>query len=151
MLGEKVENFTLEDQDGKLFDLYENLDKNVLLIFYPKDNSKVCSKQLKNYQLQEKMFQEKKIKVVGINIDNVKSHRKFCNDLNLKIPLLFDKKKMISRKFRALNLFGFNKRKMVLIDTTGKIVLEQDISYFNFPLAEEILANIEKLKILKKT
>ena len=151
MLGEKVENFALEDQNGKLFDLYENLDKYVLLVFYPKDNSKVCSKQLKNYQLQEKMFQEKKIKVVGINIDNVESHRKFCDKIHISIPLLFDEKKKISRKFNALNFLGFNKRKMVLIDTSCKIVLEEDIQYLNFPLTEEILSKIEKLKILQKT
>ena len=151
MVGEKVENFRLKDQDGNFFDLYENLDKNILIIFYPKDNSRVCSEQLKNYQLQKNLFLEKNIKVVGINIDNVESHRKFCDKIHISIPLLFDEKKKISRKFNALNFLGFNKRKMVLIDTSGKIVLEQDIQYLNFPLTEDILSKIGKLKILQKT
>ena len=151
MVGEKVENFRLKDQNGIFFDLYENLDKNILIIFYPKDNSRVCSEQLKNYQLQKNLFLEKNIKVVGINIEDVESHRKFCDKINISIPLLFDEKKKISHRFKALNLLGFNKRKMVLIDTNGKIVLEQDIQYLNFPLTEDILSKIGKLKILQKT
>lgn len=151
MIGEKVENFRLKDQHGNYFDLYENLDKNILLIFYPKDNSRVCSEQLKNYHLQENLFLEKNIKVIGINIEAVDSHKKFCDKINIQIPLLFDEKKEISRKFKALNFLGFNKRKMVLIDTNGKIALEQDISYLNFPTGGEILSKIEKLKISQKT
>ncbi len=151
MIGQEVENFRLQDQNGNLFDLYDNLNTNILLVFYPKDNSKVCSKQLKNYQLQESFFLKNDIKVIGINVEDVKSHKKFCDDEDIRIPLLFDKKKLISRKFEALNFLGINKRKMVLIDKNRKVVLEQDISYFNFPTAEKILEKIEKLKILQKT
>ena len=50
MLDEVVENFILKDQD-KDFNLYENLDRKVLLVFYPKDNTPVCNLQLTNYDL----------------------------------------------------------------------------------------------------
>ena len=151
MSDKKIENFRLRDQYGNFFDLYDHLDENILLVFYPKDNSRVCTEQLKNYQLQEDLFLKNNIKVVGINVESVDSHKRFCDNKDITIPLLFDENKLVSRKFRALNLLGFNKRKMVLIDTKREVVLEQDIPYFNFPSCEEILAKIEKLKILQKT
>jgi thioredoxin-dependent peroxiredoxin len=151
MIGEKVDNFRLKDQNGNSFDMYENLNKNILLVFYPKDNSRVCSKQLQNYQIREDLFAKKDIKVIGINIDDINSHKKFCEDKGIKLPLLFDERKAISRKFKALNLVGMNKRRMILIDKNKRIVLEQDVSYLNFPSAEEIVQKIEKSKILPKT
>ena len=48
MVGDPVENFILKDQDGKNFNLYDNLNKKVLLVFYPKDNTPVCNLQLTN-------------------------------------------------------------------------------------------------------
>ena len=46
MLNETAPNFRLKDQNGNEFELYNNLDQKVLLVFYPKDNSPVCTKQL---------------------------------------------------------------------------------------------------------
>lgn len=56
MVGQSVQNFILPDQNGNDFDLYKNLDKNILLVFYPKDNSPVCSRQLSDYYLNKKNF-----------------------------------------------------------------------------------------------
>ncbi len=147
MVGKEAENFQLKDQHGKVFDLYKNLDKKILLIFYPKDGTTVCSRQLSHYQLNESQFRNKNIRLIGINIDNSESHRKFCGEINIKFPLLSDENKTISRKFGALNLLGINKRKLVLIDTDKRIVLEKDASYFNYPLADEIIGITELLKI----
>jgi thioredoxin-dependent peroxiredoxin len=142
MIGEDVDNFRLKDQYGNLFDLYENLDKNVLLVFYPKDNSRICSKQLQNYQIREDLFLKRGIKVIGINIESIKSHKIFCDDKEIRFPILFDENKEISRKFKALNIFGFNKRKIVLVDKNRKIGLERDLPYYNFPTAEELCSGI---------
>lgn len=146
-VGKEVENFRLKDQHGNIFDLYKNLDKKILLIFYPKDSSTVCSKQLSNYQLNKTRFQDKNIRVIGINIDTTESHRQFCEEINIDFPLLSDENKMISRRFGALNLLRFNKRKLVLIDTDKKIVLEKEVSYFSYPSADEIIRSAELLKI----
>ena len=146
MVGHEVENFRLKDQHGNIFDLYENLDKKVLLIFYPKDNTAVCSSQLRNYQFHESKFQSKGIRLVGINIADSKSHKVFCEEINIDFQLLSDENKTISRRFGALNLLGSNKRKLVLIDTNKEIVLEEEVSYFSYPSADEIINRIEVLK-----
>ena len=142
MVGDEVDNFRLKDQYGNLFDLYENLERNILLVFYPKDNSRICSKQLQNYQIREELFLKKDIKVIGINIDSIKSHKSFCDVKEIRFPILYDENKVISRKFKALNLLGFNKRKLVLVNKNRKVSLERDLSYYNFPTAEELLSGI---------
>jgi peroxiredoxin Q/BCP len=142
MVGDEVDNFRLKDQYGNLFDLYENLERNILLVFYPKDNSRICSKQLQNYQIREELFLKKDIKVIGINIESIKSHKSFCDVKEIRFPILYDENKVISRKFKALNLLGFNKRKLVLVNKNRKVSLERDLSYYNFPTAEELLSGI---------
>jgi peroxiredoxin Q/BCP len=142
MVGDEVRNFRLKDQNDNLFDLYENLDRNILLVFYPRDNSRVCSKQLQNYQIREDLFLKKDIKVIGINIESIKSHKSFCDEKEIRFPILFDENKMISKQFKALNLFGFNKRKVVLIDKNRKVAMERDLPYYNFATTEELLRDI---------
>ena len=79
-IGMEVENFQLNDQYNNKFDLYENLDQDVLLAFYPKDNTPVCTKQLVDYTLNQEELKKFGIKIIGINIDPVESHRSFCSN-----------------------------------------------------------------------
>ena len=127
MVGEVAENFSLDDQDGNIFNLYENLDQSILLVFYPKDDSLVCTEQLNNYQEELQLLKNSGIKVVGINTNFEKSHRSFCNKLSLEFPLLADKTKSVSRQFKALNIFGINKRKLVLINRNRTIEFEKTV------------------------
>ena len=127
MVGEIAEDFTLKDQYGNIFNLYENLDENILLVFYPKDDSPVCSMQLSNYQKEHQLLKKSGIKVIGINTNSEKSHKSFCNKLSLQFPLLSDKTKNVSRQFNALNIFGINKRKLVLINRNKTIEFEKTV------------------------
>lgn len=140
-----VENFKLKDQHGNEFDLYDNLGEKILLIFYPKDNSLVCSRQLAHYQENYGRFKSDNIKLIGINIDDLQSHRKFCDEKGISFPLLADKNKAVSRAFGALNILGMNKRKLVLIGTDKRILYEENVSYLNYPLAEELLEKFNNL------
>jgi peroxiredoxin Q/BCP len=56
--GDIAPNFKLKDQNGNDFELYENLNKKVLLIFYPKDETPVCSTQLAEYNNNRHEFDE---------------------------------------------------------------------------------------------
>lgn len=144
MIGETVENFILKDQMGNDFNLYENLDKKVLLVFYPKDNSPVCSRQLSNYSNNKKTFEDYDIKVAGINIESGQSHISFCNSLGIDMPMLSDETKDISKKFNALSLLGMNKRKLVLIGRDKKILFEKSsipVFYFSTDKIIEMLKN----------
>ena len=147
-IGDIVENFTLKDQNGNEFDLYGNLDKKVLLVFYPKDNSPVCSRQLSEYQFNIDEFNKNGIKVVGINTESVDSHLTFCNNQQINFPLLSDIDKKVSRSFDALTLLGLNKRKIVLIDTDKKIKYTKSVAAFRYPGSGYIFEELNKLQIV---
>jgi peroxiredoxin Q/BCP len=141
----KAENFILKDQYGNDFELYKNLDGYILLIFYPKDNSLVCSKQLSNYQLNINKFKENGIQPVGINIETIGSHRLFCGNKNINFPILSDPDKIVSEKLNALNFLSVNKRKLVLINSKKEIVYQKSNFTFNYTKTDKI---IEELRIL---
>jgi peroxiredoxin Q/BCP len=137
-----AENFILRDQHGNNFELYKNLDKNILLIFYPKDNSLVCSKQLRDYQSNINKFTEAGIKPVAINIESVDSHKSFCDNKEINFPVLSDSKKSVSRKFNALNLLSLNRRKIVVINPSREVIYEKNMHGLNYLKTEEILADL---------
>ncbi len=85
--GDIAPNFILKDETGKDFELYKNLDKQILLVFYPKDDTPVCSTQLAEYNDNLDEFIKNEIKVIGINADSVQSHLDFCTKLKIKFPL----------------------------------------------------------------
>ena len=147
-VGDKVENFKLEDQFGNQFDLYENLDKNVLLVFYPKDNTPVCTTQLKNYSTNAGEWEKYDIKVIGINIDPIESHKSFCQNNDIDFPILSDPDKQISKQFDALNLFGQNKRKLVLIDKSKKVRFIKSTLPFIYLKSSEIMNYLKQEGLL---
>ncbi len=148
MVGDKAADFSLKDQDGNEFDLYENLDKKVLLVFYPKDNSLVCTKQLTNYKENEKLFDEYGIKIIGINIEDETSHGAFCRKIGADFPVLADVDKSVSKQFDAVNLLGINKRKLVLIGTDKRIIFEKSVLSVFYTKAEEIIKSLKELKLI---
>jgi peroxiredoxin Q/BCP len=145
MVGEITKDFNLKDHNGNTFNLYENLDENILLVFYPKDDSPVCSMQLSNYQENHHLLKKSGIKVIGINTNSEKSHKSFCNKLLLTFPLLADKTKNVSRQFKALNIIGINKRKLVLINRHKKILYEKTVLPNRYLSASIIIKLVKQL------
>lgn len=145
MVGQSVQNFILPDQNGNDFDLYKNLDKNILLVFYPKDNSPVCSRQLSDYYLNKKKFLDKNIKIVGINIGTKQQHQSFCASLKIDFPMLSDETMEISKNFNAINIFGMNKRKVVLIGIDKKILFEKSTLPIFYDNSEHLLEMISQV------
>jgi peroxiredoxin Q/BCP len=138
----KVENFILKDQSGNDFELYKQLDKPVLLVFYPRDGSLICSRQLENYQQNMSVFEEAGIRPVGINIESIDSHNTFCRMKSIRFPLLSDADKSVSRRFGALNLFDVNKRKLVLINSLREIAYERIIPIYRYDSAVKCVNEI---------
>jgi len=126
MIGEKAPDFTLKDQFGNDFHLYEKIGKPVLLLFYPKDDSLICTKQLCDYDINLNRFIEKGINVAAISFDSVESHLKFSKKHKLNYPLLSDSEKNVGKLYFAISVFGSMKRKTVLIDEVGFVRMEDE-------------------------
>jgi len=144
-VGDTAPNFILKDEKGNEFELYKNLDRKILLVFYPKDDTPVCSSQLSEYNHNLDEFSKLGIKVIGINADTIQSHVEFCNKLEIKIPLLADENKNISRQYGALNLFGMNKRVLILIGTNKKVLWIAPTLTIKYIKTSEILRRISAL------
>ena len=142
--GDIASNFLLKDEAGKDFELYKNLDKKVLLAFYPKDDTLVCSTQLADYNDNLDDFIKNGVKVIGISTDSVESHSNFCSKLKLNFPLLADEDRTVSKQFDAVNFLGMSKRLLVLIGTDRKVLWTGSTLSITFIKSEEIL---EKVKL----
>lgn len=150
-VGDIVSNFKLKDETGKDFELYKNLDKQILLVFYPKDDTLVCSNQLAEYSNNLDEFIKNGIKVVGINSDSVQSHKDFCTKLNIKFPLLADEEKKVSRQFDAINFLGMNKRLLVIIGIDRSVLWTATSLPVTFIKTKEILEKAKSLNSKEMT
>ena len=145
--GDIAPNFTLKDQNGNDFELYKNLTAKILLVFYPKDNTPVCSSQLAEYNSKINEFRRHEIKLVGISTDSVISHREFSSKLKLNFSLLSDVDKSVCKIYKALNFLGFTKRKLVLIDIDKKILWIGNMLSVNYLKSGEIFDSIKRLAL----
>ena len=145
MVGSKAYDFKLKDQHGNNFVLSENLDSNVMLVFYPKDNTYVCSKQLNDYNNNLDNFIERGLKVVGISVDSRDSHSNFSKKCGFKFPILSDEDKSVSKKYGALNLLGMSKRKIIIVDKELNVIYEDLL----FPLFYRSADRLMEINLLK--
>jgi peroxiredoxin len=89
-VNDKAPDFSLEGDDGKLYRLSEHLGERVLLVFYPGDNTPVCTRQLCEYRDGIESFADLGVSVVGISSDDLESHRDFRSKHDLPFVLLSD-------------------------------------------------------------
>ncbi len=143
-LGDQAPLFSLKNQVGQKVSLQDFQNKkNVLLIFYPGDNTPGCTKQLCSIRDDFSRFQKLDTVVFGINHGDDKSHQKFIDKHEFPFDLLIDTNKEISKKYKALKfIFGYEsiKRSVVLIDKQGKIVFLKR----GMPSDQEIIESLKK-------
>lgn len=98
--GKLAPEFILKDQDGKEVKLSSFRGKhNVLIAFYPKDFTGGCTTELKGFRDEHDVFVKADVKVLGVSIDPVDSHKKFCAELKLPFQLLSDEGGKVSKLY----------------------------------------------------
>jgi peroxiredoxin Q/BCP len=132
--GAQAPNFTLKDQDGKRVTLSELRGKNVVLIFYPGDDTPVCRRQLCDFRDRWEMAREKNTLVFGVNPQSAERHTGFRAHNNLPFPLLVDKGQRVGSLYNAAGLVP--RRTVYLIGGDGRV----RYSRRGRPPAEEVLA-----------
>ncbi len=127
-LHQKAPLFSLSDQGGKTHSLADYLGRWVFLYFYPKDDTPGCTIEACSVRDNFSAFQKAGIVVLGVSVDNIRSHDKFAKKYALPFPLLSDEekkvvnlygvwgqKKMMGREYMGTNRMSF------FIDPEGKI------------------------------
>jgi peroxiredoxin Q/BCP len=93
--GDKAPDFTAKDQDGNAISLSDYKGKNVILYFYPQDDTPTCTKEACNFRNNYQSLLGKGFAVIGVSMDNEKSHKKFIKKYSLPFPLITDPDKKI--------------------------------------------------------
>lgn len=119
-VNDKAPDFVLEDDQGGQFSLSEHAGEKVLLVFYPGDNTPVCTKQLCDYRDGVEAFEGLGVKVVGISNDGAESHRNFRAKYELPFSLLTDPGLKVAAKYDSKGMLGM-KRSVFLVDEEGVI------------------------------
>jgi peroxiredoxin Q/BCP len=118
-VGSPAPEFTLPDQDGKSVALSSLRGKNVVLVFYPKDETSVCRQQLCEFRDEWETVKAKNAVVFGVNADSANSHTKFRERHKFPFPLLIDKGQQVAKLYSASGLIV--KRTVYLIGPDGMI------------------------------
>jgi peroxiredoxin Q/BCP len=99
--GKKAPEFTLDDQDGKKVSLSEFKGKDVLVYFYPKDDTPGCTKEACGFRDFWKDLQKAGVVVLGISPDDGESHRDFIRKYKLPFTLLSDPDRKMMKEWGA--------------------------------------------------
>jgi len=119
-VNDKAPPFVLEDDQGKQFSLADRAGHKVLLVFYPGDNTPVCTKQLCDYRDGVEAFAGLGVEVVGISNDSAESHRQFREKYDLPFTLLTDPDLSVAERYDSKGVLGM-KRSVFLVDEAGVI------------------------------
>jgi thioredoxin-dependent peroxiredoxin len=127
MVNQPAPDFTLKDGNGAEWRLSEHQGKVVVLLFYPGDETPVCTRQMCSVRDRWEDYRETGAEVVGISSDSVESHKKFAEHHELPLRLLSDPDRDVARKYSAISLIpGRVARSVFVIDANG-IVRYSDV------------------------
>ncbi len=126
--GENIPKFEANDANGNKVKSTDFKGKKHVIYFYPKDFTPGCTTEADEFSKDYKKFQKKEIEIIGVSPDDVDSHKKFCDKMGIKFPLLADTEKEISQKFGVWGKKKFMGREYMgvirstfLVNETGKI------------------------------
>jgi peroxiredoxin Q/BCP len=147
-LGSAAPDFTLPSQEGTPVRLQDYRGKWVVLYFYPKDQTAGCTREAHNFQSDQSKYDQHNTVVLGVSVDSVGSHKKFCTKEGLNFKLLADTGGQVSSSYGSLTNLVFAKfasRHTFLIDPSGKI-MKVYTSVNPFRHSEEVLASLDQLQ-----
>jgi peroxiredoxin Q/BCP len=148
VVGDTIPSFILKDQDGKDFEVKDHIGKKILVIyFYPKDESAVCTKESCSFRDSFADFEKAGATVIGINYGSVESHKSFQQNHQLPFVLLSDPDNKVYKLFGVKKKFMFTGRETFVVDKNGKIVFAFD-SFTNGP--EHSRKTLEFIKQMKE-
>jgi peroxiredoxin Q/BCP len=119
-VGAPAPDFTAQDQDGQTVTLSKLRGKNVVLVFYPADETPTCTTQLCEFRDRWPKVQEKNTVVFGVNPGSAEKHRKFKANRSFPFPLLVDTDQKIAKLYQS-DAWFVPKRTVYLIGKDGKI------------------------------
>jgi len=143
-VGDTAPDFTLAGTNGA-FHLADHRGQTVVLVFYPGDDTKVCTKQLCEYTDRWDDLSGLDATIVGISGKDLASKEKFAEKRALKVPLLADPDRAVAALYGAKQAVLGTKRSTFVIDGEGVIRFRHDATLgLTYLSADELRAAIAK-------
>jgi peroxiredoxin Q/BCP len=125
-VGDRAPEFDLEGYDASVgergtWSLSQFRGRPVVLVFYPADNSPVCTRQLESYSREISSFVDLDAQVLALSPQDVESHESFSARHGLTFPLLADTGKEVARAYGVLGLLDLYRRCTFVIDAEGSV------------------------------
>jgi len=122
-VGDSAPDFEGPSSDGTRLGLKDFVGKkNVVLYFYPKDDTPGCTKEACGFRDNLDSVRKMGAEVIGVSLDSVESHKKFASKYKLPFPLISDKDKRVAEAYGVLRETGTSTNRVTfIIDKTGKI------------------------------
>ena len=136
-VGEAAPDFELPGTDGP-FRLSDHRGERVVLLFYPGDNTPVCTKQFCSYRDRPEDFASLAATVVGISAQDIASHENFVAKNALTVPLLADVDKTVAAAYGADG--AFTQRAVIVIDEQGILRYRRDLAPIEYPSVDDLKA-----------
>jgi thioredoxin-dependent peroxiredoxin len=144
-VGEQAPDFELDGTDGP-FRLSDHRGERVVLLFYPGDNTMVCTKQFCSYRDRAEDFSALGATVVGISAQDLASHEAFAAKHSLNVPLLADVNREVSRAYDAYSSRLGVKRAVIVIDEQGVVRHRHDhLLGLDYQSVDELKAVLDQI------
>jgi peroxiredoxin len=143
-VGDTAPDFTLPGTGGRSYTLSEFRGHPVVVVFYPGDNTPVCTKQLNAYTGDIGQFEAVGAQVLAISPQSVDSHEAFSAKHGFKFPLLADADKKVAGQYGTLGPLGYPRRSVFVVDASGIVrYAHRAIAGLTFRPVDELVRAVE--------
>lgn len=126
MLNQPAPDFTLTASDGSVVSRRGLLGRYALFIFYPRNNTPVCDRQLDDFSRMTPAFEAAGVRVYGVNPASADRHQTYCSQKGLAFPVLSDPGASVARRFgTSWWKLPLNRRTVIVIDPQGNVCYRQ--------------------------
>lgn len=143
-IGDSAPDFTLPGTGGRSYTLSEFRGQPVVVVFYPGDDTAVCTKQLNSYNNELDAFSGVGAQVLAISSQDMASHEAFAARHGFKFPLLADTDKAVAEKYGTIGPLGFPRRSVFVVSPAGTIsYAHRAIAGLTYRPVDELVAAVE--------
>jgi peroxiredoxin Q/BCP len=143
-VGDDAPGFTLPGTGGQSYSLADYRGQPVVVVFYPGDNTPVCTSQLRAYSSDIRRFEEIGAQVLAISPQGIASHEEFsCAQGGFAFPLLADVDRAVGHAYDIVGPAGFYRRSVFVVDGAGVVrYAHRALSGLTYRPIDEILAGL---------
>jgi peroxiredoxin Q/BCP len=143
-VGDLAPDFTLPATGGAYVSLSSFRGQPVVLVFYPGDDTPVCTKQLNSYNNELSAFEGVGAQVLAVSAQDVASHDQFSSKYGFGFPLLADTDKAVAATYGTVGPLGFSRRSVFVINAAGVITYaHRAIAGITYRPVGELIAAVE--------